>query len=653
MKKVLCLAAMIMTIFILHVSVYADTSLSFVTDETLPDAVINTYYSTKLEASGGQAPYTFKIADKLFLPSGMTLSEDGVLSGTPSVGGVTYCNIKAIVTDTAGNTAEKVFSLYISAKKVTFKILQNTFTYDAQPHTVTAVPYVDGIDASALITDFDITYNGKSSQTNAGNYPIKISVNTPGYVFDSMDQKRMYIEQNPNTNISFTNTVFSYDGNAKSPDVSVTGRYTEDSNVMNLPYTVLYEGINGTDYSSDEPPYLPGQYRLSCKISNTNFATPENNSVTFEITPNTVNFTLNDTSDFYCVDIWNRTYQPSVSSVTDYTVKYVKNAVEYDAPAELGVYTVKITFNDSSLYTVGEISPSTVTVKKKPVNFTVTRNPQEYTGEELYPVITNDCGLSENTDYIIEYYKDENKTVPKDAGEYKIVINILNDKYVLGSQSADVFKIYEADEKAEITLGDGNSIFAQINNAGGDTEGAKQSFTNTYTYNGKYYSPKAWSDENLDTDEKALFMYNGTETVLPSVNAVDYGGGTAQVKTVLETEKGDIDLTGKTTYIPDDIPCGIYTIKYTILGDTSDNPVTETRKAVVLWQLGDANFDKHVNSIDGNYIFSTYAAMAESTPNEKLFKYRMCDVNKDGVVNVLDRDAVYSRMVTPIAEYYR
>src|SRR5207248_11396703 len=47
---------------------------------TLPDAQIGKVYSSKLAAAGGTLPYTWTASS---VPNGLTLSKDGMLTGTP------------------------------------------------------------------------------------------------------------------------------------------------------------------------------------------------------------------------------------------------------------------------------------------------------------------------------------------------------------------------------------------------------------------------------------------------------------------------------------------------------------------------------------------------------------------------------------------
>ena len=58
--------------------------------QQLPDAISNEAYpTTQVQATGGNGPYTFTLANGTHLPEGMTMSGSGVITGTP--GTVTGC----------------------------------------------------------------------------------------------------------------------------------------------------------------------------------------------------------------------------------------------------------------------------------------------------------------------------------------------------------------------------------------------------------------------------------------------------------------------------------------------------------------------------------------------------------------------------------
>lgn len=57
-----------------------------ITTTTVPDATDNKAYSFQLQATGDVQPYTWSVASGA-LPTGVTLSSSGLLSGTPTVTG--------------------------------------------------------------------------------------------------------------------------------------------------------------------------------------------------------------------------------------------------------------------------------------------------------------------------------------------------------------------------------------------------------------------------------------------------------------------------------------------------------------------------------------------------------------------------------------
>ncbi len=94
----------------------AASSLVISSSPTLPQATQNSAYQATLATSGGVGPYTWSVASGSTLPSGLTLSSAGVLSGTlaSSVGVGTYTfTIK--VTDSSTHTASTLFSLGVYA----------------------------------------------------------------------------------------------------------------------------------------------------------------------------------------------------------------------------------------------------------------------------------------------------------------------------------------------------------------------------------------------------------------------------------------------------------------------------------------------------------------------------------------------------------
>ncbi len=91
-----------------------------ITTTFLPSGTVETAYSTTLSATGGTGPgtYTWTLAgdSPSPIPSGLTLSSAGVLSGTPTVGPPTAVgthSLKFTVTDTTPQSVSATLSLTI------------------------------------------------------------------------------------------------------------------------------------------------------------------------------------------------------------------------------------------------------------------------------------------------------------------------------------------------------------------------------------------------------------------------------------------------------------------------------------------------------------------------------------------------------------
>jgi len=98
----------------LTITVNAPAAASLgITSTSLPTATAGTAFSATLTASGGTAPYTWSLASGQ-LPSGMSLSSAGVISGTTSVSGT--FPFAAEVSDAKLATATASFNLIVAAQ---------------------------------------------------------------------------------------------------------------------------------------------------------------------------------------------------------------------------------------------------------------------------------------------------------------------------------------------------------------------------------------------------------------------------------------------------------------------------------------------------------------------------------------------------------
>lgn len=82
-----------------------------VSPSTLPNGRVGQLYSRTITASGGSSPYSFVI-ESGNLPNGLTLSSEGILSGTPTVVGNFTFTILA--KDSFGCDGKRLYTVYIA-----------------------------------------------------------------------------------------------------------------------------------------------------------------------------------------------------------------------------------------------------------------------------------------------------------------------------------------------------------------------------------------------------------------------------------------------------------------------------------------------------------------------------------------------------------
>lgn len=112
-----------------------------ITTPSLPSAVVGQAYSTTLQATGGDPAYTWTVGAGL--PSGLSLSTTGILSGTVAASACPSgtCSFPATfsVTDSVGNVASVTLTLKVaSAFAITTTSLPSAFVNVLYTATLTA-----------------------------------------------------------------------------------------------------------------------------------------------------------------------------------------------------------------------------------------------------------------------------------------------------------------------------------------------------------------------------------------------------------------------------------------------------------------------------------------------------------------------------------
>ncbi len=142
---------------------------------TLPVGTNGVAYSQSFAASGGTSPYTYSITAGT-LPTGLTLSSGGVLSGAPA-SAVGPFNFTITATDSSSGpyTGHASYALAITQGTATVSLGNLAQTYTGSPLAATATTSPTGLTGN-------FTYNGSSTApTAAGSYAVVATINDANY----------------------------------------------------------------------------------------------------------------------------------------------------------------------------------------------------------------------------------------------------------------------------------------------------------------------------------------------------------------------------------------------------------------------------------------------------------------------------------------
>jgi outer membrane autotransporter protein len=165
-----------------------------------PDATAGQHYRYALSARGGARPYRYSLATGA-LPPGLSLSEEGTISGIPTSAG--HFNFNVLVADSASGTASTAtrdFSLAVALPEV------RIFTDRLQPAAVGSnymmvmityggqAPYTYALTAGILPAGLELTANGylRGTPEVVGSFEITITASDSSAPFGPVSGSRSY-----------------------------------------------------------------------------------------------------------------------------------------------------------------------------------------------------------------------------------------------------------------------------------------------------------------------------------------------------------------------------------------------------------------------------------------------------------------------------
>lgn len=452
-------AALIMTMGTMGTPVFADDIT--VSRRSLPDgkAYQDYRYDLNTVVSGGTGPYTYEMLND-GLPYGLSLSTDGIISGTPKAQ-ATFSDIKIKITDSLGARLDTTFSVYFVPRDVSFVISNYDYTYEAgQTYKATFECIADDVDGDEI--EYTATYGPQRLQnvTNAGDYSINLYA--PGcniiHIYDTtlgnekpLRDMFLSVAKSDEATISVVDKTVAY-GTEYDMEVAVSPDHT--------PYTVEYRK-SGTSEILREKPKAVGVYTVTAYTTDPNYITATD-TATLTISANAVAFSVSDNETIYNGEGHKVTVTPTThpewQEGEDYTVTYKEVLAEEgeprtfnnddNLPTDAGTYEIIVTATDPN-YSEISVVPNTLTIAKNPVSFefdpaSATVTYDKGTHEVTLTSATEHYGSSYSKGYTVSYSKDGEPldgSLPTDAGEYAVSVEVDDPNYTVESVTPEFLTI--------------------------------------------------------------------------------------------------------------------------------------------------------------------------------------------------------------------
>lgn len=432
MKK---LSAFLITFMIMLMAGICAHAADFGVDTTtLPVGKAYEPYSAQITmSSGSNDGYSFEFVSG-FKPTGIEINEDGSITGTPTSSGY-YQNIDIRISNVDGTSRVVTFRLNIRARSIKINVTApKNIVYDGNSYTASVKCYdMNGDELTEAVPIIRYGKDNLSSVTDAGTYYIDVYVS--GCIISEREGDTHIVIDRQGASISLSgDKEYQYD---QQPHPLTAADVTVTPSVAG--YVIEYSR-NGGEYTTDVP-VSSGIYTARVHTTNPNYETVYA-ECTISIVGEKVNFTVTDTSFTYDGNSHTATITSDHPEVR-YSVVYTDaNGERVSNPTNAGVYTITITLDNDTVYSIGNDYDNKLTISPQSGHFE-TADGWVYDGQAHTPNMTVNAPYDDSV-YTIAYRKqgtETDLTEITDVGVYDIIITFPNGNYVADETSSKTITV--------------------------------------------------------------------------------------------------------------------------------------------------------------------------------------------------------------------